>query len=482
MPTASSPVPRSASTQPMPPQYGPAGRRLQGVDDPQGARLGRAGDRAGREGRRQQLRPAGVRGAARPARSRRGGPAPGASRRRTGRGRSTEPVAQTRPRSLRTRSTIITFSAWSFSRRSASVRPVPLIGPGLDGPADAARGRARGTRWRSRRRARAAGSFRRTVPGCRAPAGRSVRPRRRAGSRQRRGQHPAEVGLVDLAGRDVLADPAHARRVRGAVERGRPVAGGRARATAPGTGRGHRLPPVRRAKRAQVRRPSKSATTAQKPEESRAAGSLVTSRRPVATRPPKRARGARSDTLPSLWRVSCGCPDRVFERAQRSTLRKRVFVLARESARVQHVAGTRRADRKRHADVAQLVERNLAKVEVASSNLVVRSQEVGDLPEPPHSWWSGREARQRPAKPSTRVQIPSPPPRTISSAGERFPDTEEVTGSIPVSSTGPQGPRSARIPARLAQRESASLTRKRSLVQSQYRARSTHALGSCPRD
>ena len=91
---------------------------------------------------------------------------------------------------------------------------------------------------------------------------------------------------------------------------------------------------------------------------------------------------------------------------------------------------------KRQADVAQLVERNLAKVEVASSSLVVRSMETGDLPEPLHSWWSGREARQRPAKPSTRVQIPSPPPRTISSAGERFPDTEEVTGSIPVSSTG----------------------------------------------
>lgn len=34
------------------------------------------------------------------------------------------------------------------------------------------------------------------------------------------------------------------------------------------------------------------------------------------------------------------------------------------------------------ADVAQLVERNLAKVEVASSNLVVRSQKVRDLPEP----------------------------------------------------------------------------------------------------
>ena len=55
--------------------------------------------------------------------------------------------------------------------------------------------------------------------------------------------------------------------------------------------------------------------------------------------------------------------------------------------------------------------------------------------------WDGREARQRPAKPCTRVRIPFPPlsvpptARAISSAGERFPDTEEVTGSIPVSPT-----------------------------------------------
>src|SRR4051812_45247759 len=53
--------------------------------------------------------------------------------------------------------------------------------------------------------------------------------------------------------------------------------------------------------------------------------------------------------------------------------------------------------------------------------------------------WSGREARQRPAKPCTRVQIPSPPrhdvPRAIGAAGARFHDTEEVTGSIPVSPT-----------------------------------------------
>ena len=64
--------------------------------------------------------------------------------------------------------------------------------------------------------------------------------------------------------------------------------------------------------------------------------------------------------------------------------------------------------------------------------------------------WSGRVVRQRPAKPSTRVRFPSPPPRrsdpagdtrAISSAGERFPDTEEVTGSIPVSRTTDTAPR-----------------------------------------
>src|SRR5215212_7197267 len=32
-------------------------------------------------------------------------------------------------------------------------------------------------------------------------------------------------------------------------------------------------------------------------------------------------------------------------------------------------------------------------------------------------------------------ELPVMVPRTISSAGQRFPDTEEVTGSIPVSST-----------------------------------------------
>ena len=98
------------------------------------------------------------------------------------------------------------------------------------------------------------------------------------------------------------------------------------------------------------------------------------------------------------------------------------------------------------ADIAQLVERNLAKVEVAGSSPVVRSKAPMPSSRPPTAWarawnlrWSGREARQRPAKPSTRVQIPSPPraphERAIGAAVARFPDTEEVTGSIPVSPT-----------------------------------------------
>ncbi len=110
----------------------------------------------------------------------------------------------------------------------------------------------------------------------------------------RRGQDAAEVRLVDLARRDVVADAAHARRVRGAVEGRRPVAGRRP-CQAPGAGGGTGSVRTSR-KRAQVRRPSKSAATAQKPEESRAAGSSVTSARPVATRSPKRARGGRSCT------------------------------------------------------------------------------------------------------------------------------------------------------------------------------------------
>jgi hypothetical protein len=93
-----------------------------------------------------------------------------------------------------------------------------------------------------------------------------------------------------------------------------------------------------------------------------------------------------------------------------------------------------RRSRPWHADVAQLVAHHLAKVRVAGSNPVIRSKV---------QW------HQPPA-----VEWPS---------GEATACKAVHTGSIPVST-------SEKDPARLAQRESASLTRKRSLVQSQYRA------------
>jgi hypothetical protein len=98
--------------------------------------------------------------------------------------------------------------------------------------------------------------------------------------------------------------------------------------------------------------------------------------------------------------------------------------------------------------VAQLVEHHLAKVRVAGSNPVVRSEVPeavsradGPLGSSVPARLPGGSAcggmaewfRQGPAKPCTRVRFPLPPR------------------------------------GRLAQRESASLTRKRSLVQSQYR-------------
>src|ERR1700753_1356162 len=95
-----------------------------------------------------------------------------------------------------------------------------------------------------------------------------------------------------------------------------------------------------------------------------------------------------------------------------------------------------------HADVAQLVAHHLAKVRVAGSNPVVRSAAappgpgriLGGLQRPTSNGGVAEWLRQGPAKPCTRVRFPSPP-RAISSVGERYLDTVEVTGSIPVSPT-----------------------------------------------
>ena len=99
------------------------------------------------------------------------------------------------------------------------------------------------------------------------------------------------------------------------------------------------------------------------------------------------------------------------------------------------VLRTGRRSRPLRADVAQLVAHHLAKVRVAGSNPVIRSKvQVASIP---------------------AVEWPS---------GEATACKAVHTGSIPVSTS------KFELPARLAQRESASLTRKRSLVQSQYRA------------
>ena len=112
---------------------GLAAGRLQLGDHVERGELRRAGDRAGRERRAQQV---GVADAVAQLALDLGDHVPDARVRadlgERGR-RARVPGRQTRPRSLRTRSTIITFSARSFSDAASSARPVapgrvPLIG------------------------------------------------------------------------------------------------------------------------------------------------------------------------------------------------------------------------------------------------------------------------------------------------------------------------------------------------------------------
>src|SRR3954451_6618764 len=106
---------------------------------------------------------------------------------------------------------------------------------------------------------------------------------------------------------------------------------------------------------------------------------------------------------------------------------------------------SRRGTRKNRgcsADVAQLVERNLAKVEVAGSNPVVRSEKVRQAAASSGGTASLVEWPRGEATDCKSVYTGSNPvstSRTIGAAVARFPDTEEVTGSIPVSSTKARG-------------------------------------------
>jgi hypothetical protein len=94
------------------------------------------------------------------------------------------------------------------------------------------------------------------------------------------------------------------------------------------------------------------------------------------------------------------------------------------------------------ADVAQLVERNLAKVEVASSSLVVRSEVDRPTVEWPRGEAAACKAAYTGSNPvSTSVpQVGTERPRAISAVVARFLDTEEVTGSNPVSPTSTKRP------------------------------------------
>ena len=113
-----------------------------------------------------------------------------------------------------------------------------------------------------------------------------------------------------------------------------------------------------------------------------------------------------------------------------------------------------------HADVAQLVAHHLAKVRVAGSSPVIRSGFTFARRIPRGAaggdsrggnatveWLSGlgNGLQNRVHGFDSRFHLVS---RAFSSAGERFPDTEEVTGSIPVSRTvrpGPSGPAGLRM-------------------------------------
>jgi hypothetical protein len=90
-----------------------------------------------------------------------------------------------------------------------------------------------------------------------------------------------------------------------------------------------------------------------------------------------------------------------------------------------------------------LVERNLAKVEVAGSNPVVRSERVGrpafSLVEWPRGEATACKAVYTGSNPVSTSTTPSKT-WAIGAAVARFPDTEEVTGSIPVSPTQHKAP------------------------------------------
>lgn len=117
----------------------------------------------------------------------------------------------------------------------------------------------------------------------------------------------------------------------------------------------------------------------------------------------------------------------------RSPFVMRICAFEPPSTNVLHRDGRR--SRPWRADVAQLVAHHLAKVRVAGSNPVIRSK-VRKASTPAVEWPSGEATACKAVHTgSIPVSTSNSSTSAISSAGERFPDTEEVTGSIPVSRT-----------------------------------------------
>jgi hypothetical protein len=157
---------------------------------------------------------------------------------------------------------------------------------------------------------------------------------------------------------------------------------------------------------------------------------------PRATPRPARCRGRRvrayADVTPAILRRPSKCRDAV-----RRGGRYRVGGWAEYPLVFGVSPGGFGPSGGHHADVAQLVEHHLAKVRVAGSNPVVRSERSCRRP---HSVeWPRGEATackavytgSNPVSTSEALSFV----RAISSVGERYLDTVEVTGSIPVSPT-----------------------------------------------
>ncbi len=87
------------------------------------------------------------------------------------------------------------------------------------------------------------------------------------------------------------------------------------------------------------------------------------------------------------------------------------------------------------ADVAQLVAHNLAKVGVASSSLVIRSQGSNLNGGVAERRGSGLQSRVHGFESRLHLTATKEVTWAIGAVVARFPDTEEVTGSNPVSPT-----------------------------------------------